>query len=219
MRTVITGSSRGIGLQLCAQLAAAGHDVIALCRRPSKELEALKVEVVPEIDVGTDTCMARLRQAIGRRHIDWLINNAGVLHEETIDSLDIDRIREQLEVNSLGPLRVIKAVLDHLGQGSKIGLVTSRMGSLGDNTSGGYYGYRMSKCALTMAGVSLAHDLRPRGIAVAILHPGYVRTDMTDHLGDVTPEVAARGLIARMEALTLGTSGTFWHANGTVLPW
>jgi NAD(P)-dependent dehydrogenase (short-subunit alcohol dehydrogenase family) len=93
------------------------------------------------------------------------------------------------------------------------------MGSIADNSSGGYYGYRMSKAALNAAGMSLAQDLRPRGIAVALLHPGYVRTDMTGRHGSVSAEDAARMLLERIDDLNLQTSGGFWHANGERLPW
>ncbi len=110
-------------------------------------------------------------------------------------------------------------LLDNLGEGSKVAIITSRMGSIGDNTSGSRYGYRMSKAAVNIAGVSLAHDLREREIAVAILHPGFVRTGMTNHSGNIDPPEAARGLLARIDELTLETSGGFWHANGERLPW
>jgi len=117
-------------------------------------------------------------------------------------------------------LRVTDALRDRLGEGSKVALITSRMGSIDDNSSGGAYGYRMSKAALNMAGKSLAVDLRPRGISVAILHPGMVSTDMTGgHGGGVEPDVAAAGILARIARLTLETSGGFWHANGQQLPW
>ena len=106
-----------------------------------------------------------------------------------------------------------------LHQGAKIALMTSRMGSIGDNGSGGHYGYRMSKAALNAMGMSLARDLKSRGIAIAILHPGYVRTDMTDGAGNVEPADAARMLIARIDGLGLENTGTFWHANGERLPW
>jgi NAD(P)-dependent dehydrogenase (short-subunit alcohol dehydrogenase family) len=96
--------------------------------------------------------------------------------------------------------------------------MTSRMGSIADNTSGGSYGYRMSKVALCMAGKSLAYDLLPQGIAVGILHPGLVQTRMTGFTG-ITAETAVRGLLARIDELTLDNSGTFWHSNGEVLPW
>jgi NAD(P)-dependent dehydrogenase (short-subunit alcohol dehydrogenase family) len=110
--------------------------------------------------------------------------------------------------------------LGQLQAGSKLILMTSRMGSIDDNSSGGSYGYRMSKVALNMAGRSLAIDLRPRGIAVAILHPGLVRTRMVNfNAQGISPEQAVRRLLQRIDALTLETSGTFWHANGDVLPW
>ena len=114
---------------------------------------------------------------------------------------------------------MVRAPLARLGEGARIGLVTSRMGSIGDNTSGGRYGYRMSKAALNMAGVSLAHDLRPRGVAVAILHPGFVRTDMTGGNGLIDPPESARGLADRLEELTLDNTGGFWHMSGEPLPW
>ena len=99
-------------------------------------------------------------------------------------------------------------------------MMTSRMGSISDNTSGSSYGYRMSKVALSMAGKSLSHDLKPRGIAVAILHPGLVQTRMTSFTANgITPEVSVRGLLARIDELTLENTGTFWHSNGEVLPW
>ena len=98
--------------------------------------------------------------------------------------------------------------------------MTSRMGSIDDNTSGGSYGYRMSKVALSMAGKSLSHDLKPEGIAVAILHPGLVSTRMTGFTQNgITPEASVKGLLARIDALTLDNTGTFWHSNGEVLPW
>lgn len=138
----------------------------------------------------------------------------------TLENLDFDSIREQFEVNALGALRVTHALLPKLKPGAKIVLMTSRMGSIGDNTSGSSYGYRMSKVALAMAGKSLALDLKPRGIAVAILHPGLVQTRMTNFSsGGITPEQSVKGLLARIDQLTLENSGTFWHANGEVLPW
>jgi NAD(P)-dependent dehydrogenase (short-subunit alcohol dehydrogenase family) len=148
-----------------------------------------------------------------------LVNNAGVLSRESIDDMNFDRIRRQFETNALGTMRITVALLDNLPRGSKIAIITSRMGSIGDNTSGGGYGYRMSKAALNIAGVSLARDLRPRGIAVAILHPGFVRTDMTNHEGMIDAPESVRGLIERIDTLTLETSGAFWHANGEELPW
>jgi len=215
----ITGANRGIGLEMARQFQKRGDRVIAACRKPSAELEDLGVEVVDGIDVADDASVARLVEAVGDRPIDLLINNAGILTRESLDDLDFDRMRSQFEVNSLGPLRVTAALRHHLGEGSKVAIVTSRMGSIEDNTSGGRYGYRMSKVAVNMAGRSLAHDLADAGIAVVILHPGFVRTEMTGHEGLVDAPESAAGLIARIDELTLATTGTFRHANGEALPW
>lgn len=220
MATVlVTGANRGIGLELCRQLAGRGDAVVATCRRASPALAALGVRVEEGVEVGDGASVAALARRLGTLRLDLLINNAGVLAHETLESLDLASVLRQFEINALGPLRVTLALLGHLGAGAKVGLVSSRMGSIGDNSSGGNYGYRMSKAALNMAGVSLAHDLRPRGIAVAILHPGYVRTDMTGGSGHVDPPEAARGMLRRLDELTLESSGGFWHANGERLPW
>jgi NAD(P)-dependent dehydrogenase (short-subunit alcohol dehydrogenase family) len=149
-----------------------------------------------------------------------LINNAGILvWGDRLGALDVAGIRRQFEVNGLAPLRVTDALRPRLGRGAKVALITSRMGSIGDNSSGGGYGYRMSKAALNMAGVSLAHDMKESGVAVAILHPGMVKTDMVKDHGQVEPADAAASLLARIDALTMETSGGFWHANGERLPW
>ena len=148
-----------------------------------------------------------------------LSNNAGMLHDESLGALDFDAIRAQMEINAYAPLRVTEALLPCLGEGAKIANITSRMGSIADNDSGGRYGYRASKAALNAFGKSMAVDLAPRGIAVAQLHPGYVQTRMVNFGGLITPDEAAQGIAARIEALTLETSGGFWHSNGEPLPW
>ena len=171
------------------------------------------------MDVSDADSVASFAARLGDSAIDLLINNAGILTSETLDDLDFERIRRQLEVNSLGPLRVTAALLPRLHKGSKVAIITSRMGSIADNTSGSRYGYRMSKAAVNAAGKSLSVDLAPKGIAVAILHPGFVRTGMTGNMGNVDAAESAGDLLARIDALTLETSGTFWHAKGDVLPW
>lgn len=219
MNTVlVTGANRGIGLELCRQLQARGEFVIAACRRPSADLEALGVSIIDGVDVSEAAGAARLAGRLEPDRIDWLINNAGILERDALEGLDFGAAERQFRVNALGPLRVTRALLDRLGPGSKVGIVTSRMGSIGDNTSGGYYGYRMSKAAVNIAGVSLAVDLRERGIAVGLLHPGMVATDMTGGQG-VPVAHAAAGLIARMDGLEAENSGCFWHAEGEILPW
>lgn len=219
---LVTGSSRGIGLELCRQLAARGMQVIATCRRCTPELRALGVEVVENVEVEDRHSLAVLARRLSGRRIDWLINNAGVMYSSALSHIDdnaVANMKRMFEVNGLGPLLTTQALLGSLGEGSKVGIITSRMGSIEDNDSGGSYGYRMSKAAVNAAGKSLAIDLKPRGIAVAILHPGYVRTDMTGHGGLIDPDESAAGLIARMDALDLGNSGSFWHSNGDLLPW
>ena len=216
---VITGANRGIGLELARQFKQRGDDVVAACRETSDELAKLDVEVIEGVDVTEDGSVGELAKAFGDRTVDVLVNCAGILSDESLSDLDFDRMRRQFEVNSLGPLRVTAALRGNLGQGSKVAIITSRMGSIADNTSGGRYGYRMSKTAVNMAGRSLAQDLREAGVAVVILHPGFVRTEMTGGQGLIDPPESAAGLIARIDELSIETSGSFRHTNGEELPW
>lgn len=217
---VITGANRGIGLELARQCQARGDSVIAAVRRTSRELSELDIETFEGVEITSDDQVARLAAALEGRDIDVLINNAGILlARETIEDLNWESIRQQFEVNTLGPLRVIRALLPNMKKGAKIAIVSSRVGSIADNSSGGRYGYRLSKTAVNMAGVCLAHDLQARGIAVVLLHPGYVRTGLTGMNGEIDADEAARGLIARIDETNMERSGTFWHANGSKLPW
>lgn len=216
--TVVTGANRGIGLEFCRQLTARGARVLAACRRSSPELDALGVRVLQGVDVSDPESVALLAQEVGEDSVELLVNNAGVMESEVLGQIDFDGIRRQIEVNSLGPLRVTEALLPRLGPGSKVAIVTSLMGSMADNGSGRKYGYRMSKAAVNAAGVSLARDLAPREIPVVLLHPGLVATDMTAGRGMGTDE-SVRGLLARIDALDLERSGTFWHSDGRALDW
>jgi NAD(P)-dependent dehydrogenase (short-subunit alcohol dehydrogenase family) len=219
MATVlITGANRGIGLELSRQLTERGDAVIALCRAASPELMALGAQVFEGVDVTDRAALETVSRKLGNAQLDVLINNAGIFENETFDDLDFDQIRRQFEVNALGALLVTSTLQNHLSKGSKIIIMTSRMGSIDDNGSGSFYGYRMSKAALNMAGVNLAHDFRGKGIPVAILHPGMVATEMTGRNGIPASE-SAQGLIARIDELRLEDSGGFWHANGERLPW
>ncbi len=215
---LVTGGNRGIGLELCRLLAARGDEVVAVCRKPSPELTALGVRIEAGIDVTASEAGFELHRRLAGRRLDLVVQNAGVLSNETLPTLDVAAIRRQLEVNALAPLVLTAALRPLLGHGSKVALVTSRMGSMADNGSGGYYGYRMSKAALNAAGVSLARDLAPSGIAVVLLHPGFVRTGMTGGAGSIDPDESARGLLARIDALDLASTGKFLHANGEELP-
>lgn len=222
LTTLVTGANRGIGLELCRYLSQAGHQVIGVCRQSSADLQALDLTVIEGIDVGQPDCGADLSQALAQAKVtqlDWLINNAGAMQRTALNPLDFEAIENQMQINAYGPLRVTQACLPLLVSGSKIGIISSRMGSLADNSSGGHYGYRMSKAAINMAGVSLAVDLKAQGIAVALIHPGYVQTDMTQQQGHIRPDVSAQGIIERMQALSLENSGQFWHMNGQQLPW
>jgi NAD(P)-dependent dehydrogenase (short-subunit alcohol dehydrogenase family) len=216
---LVTGANRGIGLELCRQLSERGDHVIAVCRQNSPELDQLGIRVEAGIDVRDGAQVTALATRLSDESIGILINNAGILRPDSLANLDFDVIRAQFEVNALGPLRVTAALLPRMRKPGKIIIITSRMGSIDDNSSGGNYGYRMSKAAVNMAGVSLARDLADRGIAVAILHPGAVRTEMTAGHGNVDVQDSVAGLLARIDELTMATSGQFWHANGEQLPW
>jgi len=217
-KILVTGCNRGIGLEVCRQLSARGDDVIAVCRNVSEELDALDVRVIDGVDVTDDDGVARLVNALNGESIDVLLNNAGILRADTIDTVDYESMLEQFRVNTVGPLRVTRALRDNLKSGAKVAIVSSRVGSIEDNGSGNNYGYRCSKTAVNMVGMNLHHDLSPDGIAVALLHPGYVATDMTGG-GGGSPVESASGLIARLDELKLENSGRFWHAEGYSLPW
>jgi NAD(P)-dependent dehydrogenase (short-subunit alcohol dehydrogenase family) len=138
---------------------------------------------------------------------------------DSLGGLDFDSLREQFEINALGPLRVVEALVHHLAPGGFVAVITSRMGSIADNGRGGAYGYRMSKAAVNAAGVSLARDLAPKGHPVVLLHPGWVKTDLTGGAGHLTPQESAAKLWARLDEVSMETTGRFLHCDGTQLPW
>jgi len=216
---VVTGSNRGIGLEFCRQLKEAGYDVIALCRKASPELWNLGVEVFEGVDVTESKSLDALIAQLPPRPIDLLINNAGILQRQTLDDFTTESAMRQFEVNAVGPILVTKAFLPFLHAGSKIAMTTSLMGSIGDNTSGGRYGYRMSKAALNIASKSVAIDLKEKGIAVIIMSPGSVKTAMTDFAGRITADESVKGMIEQIDRLTIDTTGQFAHYDGRKLPW
>jgi NAD(P)-dependent dehydrogenase (short-subunit alcohol dehydrogenase family) len=221
MATVlVTGANRGIGLEYCRQLSVRGDHVIAVCRKASQELGSLGVQIEAGIELTETSALDELMSRLQSQCLDGVILNAGILHSNALNNLDVEAIRQQFEINALAPLRLVSALTSNLSSGSWIALMTSRMGSIADNSSGGSYGYRMSKAALNIAGKSLAIDLKPQGIAVVILHPGLVATRMINYNpSGISPQQSVEGLLKRIDALTLETSGSFWHANGDVLPW
>ncbi|WP_100637948.1 SDR family oxidoreductase [Marinobacter salexigens] len=216
---VITGANRGIGLELARHYAREGHEVVGVCRQSSDELASVAAQVIEGVDVTSEEGVETLKAGLAGKSISLLVNNAGLLQDEQLGSIDFDSIRTQMEINAYAPLRVAEALVPLMGQGSKIANITSRMGSIADNDSGGRYGYRASKAALNAFGKSLAMDLKPRGIAVAQLHPGFVKTRMVNFGGLITPEESARGLVEQIARLNLENTGSFWHSNGEELPW
>ena len=217
---LVTGSNRGIGLELCKQILARGDQVIATCRKSSSELNNLGVRVEEDIDISSEESITNLRQILSGVELDCLIHNAGIYEFNSFDDLDKESILRQFEVNALSPLLMSQTLKSLLKKSSKIAFVTSRMGSIGDNLSGSSYGYRMSKVALSMAAKSISIDLLKDDIYVAILHPGLVSTRMTGFIKDgISPEESANGLLKRIDSLNKNNTGSFWHANGDILPW
>lgn len=221
---VITGANRGIGFAMSKIYKQRGDVVYALCRKSSPELNALGVNVIENIDIATTSGISAVKIALANIDIDLLINNAGILRDESLSDFNQTTITEQFSVNALAPLTLTQALLSHLHAGSKVAFITSRMGSITDNTSGGRYGYRMSKAALNIGAMSLARDLTADQIAIGIYHPGYVQTEMVNAAGstsngDITASESAGKLIALMDSLSMQDSGVFKHSNGEVLPW
>lgn len=218
---LVTGANRGIGLELCRQLCARDQEVFAVCRTSSPELDALDATVYAGIDVTDAVAVEKLALELDCIDLDALILNAGIYERAGFDELGeaaFEDMRRMFEVNAIAPLRLVHSLVDCLYEGSKVAIVTSLMGSMGDNGSGGSYGYRMSKAAVNAAGVSLARDLVGRGISVGLLHPGMVATDMTGGQG-ISVEESAQGLLARIDELGPETTGRLRHQDGRELPW
>lgn len=232
LRIAVTGASRGLGLEFARQWLVAGHRVFALARDPrgSKGLARLERDhpdslVTVACDVSDDDSVHEAARAVGERTdgLDIVLNNAGVGGwRGGIEDLDLDDVRRVLEVNALGPLRVTRAFLPLLRRGRpqrRLVHITSLMGSIGDNQTGGSYPYRISKAALNMISVNLAHELRADGIASVVLHPGWVRTDMGGRGATLPVEDAVGALIDTIDDLTLEHSGGFYDRLGEPLPW
>lgn len=218
-RYLITGANRGIGLEFASQLSAAGHEVIALCRKASKELTALKgVTIIDGVELKNFESLGSLNSKIDGE-IDVVVNNAGVLFNDDMDALDFASINAQMQINAFAPLALVSALSSKIKVGGKVVMITSRMGSIEDNSSGGYYGYRMSKAALNAASKSLSIDLKGKKVSVGIFHPGFVRTEMTGFQGTINPDQSVSKILKLVDKLKLEDSGTFYHVNGSVLPW
>ena len=217
---LVTGSNRGIGLELCKQIHERGDEVIATCRNASLELKNLGLRIEEGIDVSSQESINNLRQSLSGLELDCLIHNAGIYEYNSFNDLDQQSILRQFEVNALSPICMTHSLKGLLKKTSKIAFITSRMGSIGDNSSGSSYGYRMSKVAMSMAAKSLSIDLLKEDIYVAILHPGLVSTRMTGFTNSgISTNKSASGLLKLIENLNKNNTGQFWHVNGDILPW
>jgi len=226
----VTGANRGLGLEFARQYTAEGWQVFAACRSPdaARELQTLMAQSggrirILKMDV-TDTASVRAAAAeLSGQPIDLLLNNAGVggPRSERIGSVDYAAWARVLDANTLGPMRVVEAFLENVARGpqKKIVTITSGMGSLADNTSGGAYAYRSSKAAVNIVMKSLAIDLAPRGITCVVVNPGWVRTDMGGSRGTLSPAESIKALRSVIAALRPEDSGRFLNYNGKPYPW
>ncbi len=225
---LITGANRGLGLEFAKQYAEAGWQVIACCRWPdeAKELQALaersgdQVEI-HQLDVADFEEIDALALILQGRAIDLLINNAGVYPQSDFGNVNYEAWAEAFHINSMAPMKMVEAFAGHVAASNlkKIVTVSSKMGSIDDNTSGGSYIYRSTKTAVNMVMKSLAIDLKPKGIASTILHPGWVRTDMGGPNGLIDAPESVAGMRRVIEALTLENSGRFVAYDGKEIPW
>ncbi len=220
---LVTGCDKGIGRAIALNVHERGDTVIAACLGDSEELRERGLQVESNIDVTDSACLKALATRLGKAatKIDVVLNNAGVLGVDKLGEIDYGDMHREFDINALGPLRVTEALLKCLNDGAKVGIITSRVGSLNDNGSGGLYAYRVSKCAANMVGVNLFHDLKKRGQTVVMLHPGMVATDLSKgfEADFIEPEEAAAGLIRQVDEAKLGEQPEFHHANGELLPW
>ena len=220
---LITGANRGIGLELARQYTAAGWQVVGTARKPeqAEELRALNARIL-QLDVTDQQSISRMAQELGDQAVDLLINNAGIFPRvRTITDVNFDDVTRTFAVNTIGPMRVTRALLPNLrsGQVKKVVNITSRLGSIADNSGGGFYGYRESKAALNMFTRSLANELSGDGFTCVVVHPGWVQTDMGGASATLTAEESAQGIRNVIANLSPDDSGTFWNYDGAPLPW
>lgn len=227
MNIIITGANRGIGLELTRVFRARGHHVLGTARDTSPDriaaLGATGAEI-ETLDVGDDASVADFARRLARRAppfpVDVLVNNAGVGTWSSLDDVTTDELTRVYNINALGPLRVTRALLPALVESrARVFHITSKMGSIGDVPSGGAYAYRMSKAALNMCSANLAADLKGRGVASIVLHPGWVRTEMGGRNAPLAVEDSARELAFVIERTGLEATGQFLSFNGRPIPW
>jgi len=226
---LITGANRGIGLEFARSFAKDGWRVHACCRTPdrAKDLRALcdssgGAVTLRRLDVTDGLKVASLARELADEPIDILLNNAGVYGPKTgFGETDYDQWMPVFAVNTLAPMRMAERFVEHLERGQRklIVNISSRMGSIGDNASGGNYIYRSSKAALNMVSKSLSVDLAGRGITVVVFHPGWVRTDMGGPGAAIAPDESVTGMRAVIDRLGVEDTGKFFNYDGGELPW
>lgn len=228
--TLITGANRGIGIELVKQYLDDKWRVIACCRDPdhANELQALKLQfpstlLICKLEVTDHQAIKSLSQQLANEKIDILINNAGVIgtHADTLNTIDPNVWLETFKINSIAPALMAQAFVNQLSQSETKLLVniSSTMGSIAENTSGGYYIYRSSKSALNAVTKSLSIELKPKGITVVSLHPGWVQTDMGGTAAPLAPELSVAGIRMVLNDLTLNETGSFVAFDGRKIPW
>jgi NAD(P)-dependent dehydrogenase (short-subunit alcohol dehydrogenase family) len=221
---LITGANRGIGLAMASAFSEAGYSVIGTARRPdaATDLHRLEVKVV-QLDVTEPLSVSALAHQLEGVPIDILINNAGMVSREAAEFADVDveKLLTEYQVNSLGPLRVTQALLPNIMAGKRkiVANISSMMGSMELNTFGCCMGYRASKAALNSFTKTLAVDMSDDGIAFAMLHPGYVKTDMNSGAGNISTAESAAGLYTVIIGLDEADNGKFFNYDGKPMPW
>lgn len=220
---LITGANRGLGLEFARQYDEAGWQVIGTARKPESatDLQELGATVL-QLDVTDDDSVARLAEKLDGRPIDMLINNAGILPaQDSLPATKVDTVAWILDVNTLGPLRVTQALLPNLENGDRKTIIniSSGLGSIAQNQSGRFYGYRESKAALNMFSRTLAAELGSNGFIVVAMDPGWVQTDMGGEGATITTGVSINGMLKVFDGLTTADSGRFLTYDGSELPW
>jgi len=227
-QVLVTGANRGIGLEFVRQYADGGYRVIACCRNPLKAaaLNALAAASdgrvsVHALDVSDFDQIERLSLALEGEAIDILINNAGFYPPSSFGSIDYADWDKAFRINAMAPMKMVQSFIEHISASRlrKIVTLSSKMGSIADNGSGGSYLYRTSKVAANMVMKSLAIDLKPLGIAVTTLHPGWVKTDMGGPNALITAEASVAGMRNLIDRLSTHNTGKFIAYDGQEIPW
>ena len=223
----ITGANRGLGLEFVRQYANDGWQVIASCRNPdeAKALQSLTTNYanisITKLEVANFNEIHQVAESFKNVTIDLLINNAGIYLDRATDRINVDDWVQTFKVNSIAPLILLNAFKHHLANSAlkKAVTLSSKMGSIDDNTKGGSYLYRSSKAAVNMAIKTASIDLNPLGIIVATLHPGWVQTDMGGPDGLIDIPTSVNGLRLVIDNLSLANTGQFFDYEGKSIAW